>query len=162
MLALILNSLLLILLVCRWLTVFIYGLCSVSPLHFSRMFCNTLIDEGSPNILLHDCKKYLRVLTCSLGCILLVWSSDGIMSYSASSLFFCVVSAMSSFWNSYWDSVKISFSFYASNCFLGLGFFLTHWFCAGSCQTASFPICFPPPVTMLMSCLSSLASAQIH
>jgi hypothetical protein len=162
MLALILNSLLVLLLVCRWLIVFSYGLCSISPLHFSRMFYNTLIDEGSPNILMHDCKKYLRVLTCSLGCIFLVWCSDGGMSYSGASLFFYVVSAMSSLWNSYRDFVNISFSFCVSNCFLGLGFFLTHWFCAGSCRTVSFPIFVPPSMTMLMFCLSSLASTEIH
>jgi hypothetical protein len=162
MLALILNFLLVLLLVCKWLTVFSYGFYSISPLHFSRMFCNTLIDEGSPNILMHDCKKSLRVLTCSLSCILLVWSNDGVMSYSRASLFCCEVSVVSSFWNSCWASVNISFSFCALNCFLGLGFFLTHWFCVGSCRTMSFHVFVPPRVTMLIFCPSSLASAEIH
>jgi hypothetical protein len=92
-----LNSLLVLLLVCRWLSVFNSGFCSVSLLHFSTMFCNILIDEGSLNILMHDCKNYLIVLTCSLGCILLVWSSDGGISYSGDSLLYCIVDAMASF-----------------------------------------------------------------
>jgi hypothetical protein len=54
MLEFILNSLLVRVFVCRWLTVFNYGLCFVLLLHFSRMFCNILIDEGSLNILMHD------------------------------------------------------------------------------------------------------------
>jgi hypothetical protein len=66
MLAFSLNSLLVLLLVCRWLTVFSSGFCFVSLLHFSRMFCNTLMNEGSLKTLTHDCKNSLIVLTCPL------------------------------------------------------------------------------------------------
>jgi hypothetical protein len=147
---------------CRWLTVFSSGFYSISLLHFSRMFFNTLIDEGLLNILMHDCKNSLIVLTCSLGCIMLVWSSDGGMLYSRASLLFCAVTTMSSFWNSYQASVNISFSFCASIYLLVSGFFYTHLFCAGSYWTASFPVFVPPRVTMFMFRLSSIASAKIH
>jgi hypothetical protein len=159
MLAFSLNSLLVLLLVCRWLIVFNFGFCSVSLLHFSRMFYNILTDEGSLNILMHDCKNSLIVLTYSLGCILLVWSSDGDISYSGASLLCCIVSAMFSFCNSCQASIKISFSLCTLNFFLGLVFFFTHWLCAGSCRTVSFPVFVPPRVTLLMFHPSSLTSA---
>lgn len=144
MLSFSLNSLLVLLFVCRWLIVFNTSFCSVSLLHFSRMFFNILTDEGSLNIRMHDCKKYLIVVTCSLCCILLVWSSDSGISYSRASLLYCVVGIVSSLWNSCWASLKISFSLCASNYFLGLVFFFTHWLCIGSYRTASFPIFVPP------------------
>jgi hypothetical protein len=162
MLAFSLNSLLVLHLVCRWLTVFNSGFCSVSLLHFSRMFCNILTDEGSLHILIHDCKKYFIVNTCSLGCILLVWSIDGGISYSRASMLYCAVGAMFSFWNSCRASVKISFSLCVSNCFLGSVLFFTHRLCTGSYRTVSFPIFVPPRVTMLMFRPSSLTSTEIH
>jgi hypothetical protein len=73
---------------------------------FSRMFCNILTDEGSLNILMHDCKKSLIVLTCSLGCIMLVWSSDGDISYYEASFLYCAVGAILSLWSSCWASYK--------------------------------------------------------
>jgi hypothetical protein len=157
-----LNSLLVLLLVCRWLTIFNYGFCFVSPLHFSRMFCNILTDEGSFNILMHDCKKSLIILTCSSGFIRLIWSIDGVTSYFRASMLYCVVGKMFSFWNSCRASVKISFSLCASNSFLGSVFFFIHLFSTSSCRTTSFPIFVPPRVTILMFRPSSLTSAEIH
>ena len=123
-----LNSQLVLLLEWRWLTILYSYFPSEFLVHLSNKLCNTIIDDGSLNTWIQDCRKVLIQLTWFLGWTSLVWSNVDNISYVGTSwiCYMVDVDAKLCLRNSCMSSLKVSFSFSASNWLSGSVFFLIH------------------------------------
>jgi len=118
-----LNSLLVLLFLRTWLTIFYSNFISSLEFHFSNRLYNTCKE------FIEDPKTFHRWLNCSNGWSLLVWSNRWGMSYTGTSThgFVPKVDTILFFKISCLSSLNISFSLHTSKLFWSVVFFMTQW-----------------------------------